>query len=202
MVLGVLVNNMAIKAIIFDCFGVLVVAGHVLMHQDYPQFDDEFNGLQHQSDLGFITRQDFNESVARLTGLSVEEIELKYWSVNKFNQLTMDWVHELKMSGKYKIGMLSNISRDWMDVSLPVFEQQKLFDDVILSGDVRIAKPNPEIFRLMADKLAVQPNECVMIDDLSINIDGARLAGMQGIVYKNLDQARTEFDDLFGSVNA
>lgn len=191
-----------IKAIIFDCFGVLVVAGHVLMHQDYPQFSTEFTELQRQSDLGFITRQQFNESVAKLTGLSAAEVELKYWSINRFNQPTMDWVHELKISGKYKIGMLSNISRDWMDVSLPVFDQQKLFDDLILSGDVKVIKPDPEIFRLMADKLAVHPNECVMIDDLSRNIEGAKLAGMQGVVYKTLDQARAELDILLESVNA
>ena len=193
---------MVIKAIIFDCFGVLVVAGHVLLHQDYPQFSAEFTELQRQSDLGFITRQQFNESVAKLTGLSAADVERLYWSVNRFNQPTMDWVHELKVSGKYKIGMLSNISRDWMDVSLPVFDQQKLFDDILLSGDVKVVKPDPEIFRLMADKLAVHPNECVMIDDLSVNIDGAKLAGMQGIVYKTLDQARAELNNLLGSVNA
>ena len=193
---------MVIKAIIFDCFGLLVVAGHVLLHQDYPQFSAEFTELQRQSDLGFITRQQFNESVAKLTGLSAADVERLYWSVNRFNQPTMDWVHELKVSGKYKIGMLSNISRDWMDVSLPVFDQQKLFDDILLSGDVKVVKPDPEIFRLMADKLAVHPNECVMIDDLSVNIDGAKLAGMQGIVYKTLDQARAELNNLLGSVNA
>lgn len=191
-----------IKAIIFDCFGVLVVAGHVLMHQDYPQFDTEFTELQRQSDLGFITRQQFNESVAKLTGLSAAEVELKYWSINKFNQPTMDWVRELKMSGKYKIGMLSNIGRDWMGAILPVFDQQKMFDDLILSGDVKVIKPDPEIFRLMADKLAVHPNECVMIDDIPINIDGAKLAGMQGIVYKTLDQTRSELNNILGSVNA
>lgn len=193
---------MVIKAIIFDCFGVLVVAGHVLLHQDYPQFSAEFTELQRQSDLGFITRQQFNESVAQLTGLSVVDVERLYWSVNQFNQPTMDWVRELKMSGKYKIGMLSNISRDWMDVSLPVFDRQKLFDDILLSGDVKIVKPDPEIFRLMADKLAIHPNECVMIDDLPRNIEGAKLAGMQGIVYETLDQARAELNRLLESVNA
>lgn len=193
---------MAIKAIIFDCFGVLVVAGHVLMHQDYPQFDAEFTELQLQSDLGNISRQQFNDSAAKLIGTTASEVERRYWSINQFNQLVLDWVHELKMSGKYKIGMLSNISRDWMDTSLPVFEQQQLFDDMIMSGDVRIVKPNPEIFKLMANKLGVLPSECVMVDDLSRNIDGAKQAGMQGIVFKSVGQARAELNKILESTNA
>lgn len=193
---------MAIKAIIFDCFGVLVVAGHVLMHQDYPQFDAEFTELQLQSDLGNISRQQFNDSAAKLIGTTASEVERRYWSINQFNQLVLDWVHELKMSGKYKIGMLSNISRDWMDTSLPVFEQQQLFDDMIMSGDVRIVKPNPEIFKLMANKLGVLPSECVMVDDLSRNIDGAKQAGMQGIIFKSVGQARAELSKILESTNA
>lgn len=200
--MGVLVNSMAIKAIIFDCFGVLVVAGHVLMHQDYPQFNAEFTELQLQSDLGNITRQQFNDSAAKLIGTTASEVERRYWSINQFNQLVLDWVHELKMSGKYKVGMLSNISRDWMDTSLPVFEQQQLFDDMIMSGDVRIVKPNPEIFKLMANKLGVLPSECVMVDDLSRNIDGAKQAGMQGIVFKSVGQARAELNKILESTNA
>lgn len=202
MALGVLVFNMSIKAIIFDCFGVLVVAGHVLMYQDYPQFKSEFKELQNQSDLGKISRQQFNEAVAKLTGLSSSEVDRQYWSINSFNRPTLNWVRDLKMSEKYKIGMLSNISRDWMDVSLPVFEREKLFDEVILSGDVNIIKPDPKIFELMASRLGVLPSECVMIDDMSINIDGAKSAGMQGVVYVSVDQARFELNNLVGLHNA
>jgi len=200
--LEVLDIDMSIKAIIFDCFGVLIVAGHVLMYQNYPQFQSEFRNLQDQSDLGKLSRQQFNEAVSKLIGLSPSEVDRQYWSINRFNQLTIDWVRDLKISGKYKIGLLSNISRDWMDVSLPVFKREKLFDEMILSGDINIIKPDPRIFKLMADRFGVLPSECVMIDDVSANIEGAKLAGMQGIVYASVDQAKAELNNLLGLTNA
>lgn len=193
---------MAVKAIIFDCFGVLIMSGHNRLYRDFPGLQKQISDLQYQTDSGNITRQQFDDSVAKLTGLSSADIEEKYWSVNKFYQSAMDWVRSLKSSNKYKIGMLSNISRDWMDDSLPVFEREKLFDAMILSGEVNMTKPDPGIFKLMAERLGVLPNECIMIDDVAINVNGAKLAGMQGIVYISESQARAELNHLLGLSNA
>lgn len=193
---------MAIKAIIFDCFGVLIQAGHVLLYQDFPQLKAEIKELQHLSDAGKISRQQFNETIAELTGLTPQRVDDQYWGTNKYNQSIIDWVHELKQSGQFKIGMLSNINRDWMNLTLPFFEKDKLFDAMVLSGDVNLVKPDPAIFTLIAAKLAVVPGECVMIDDLLENIEGARLAGMQGIVYVSKDQTQAELNNLLGTFNA
>jgi putative hydrolase of the HAD superfamily/hydrolase len=114
----------------------------------------------------------------------------------------INWVRNLKLAGEYKIGMLSNINRDWMDTSFPFFESEKLFDELVLSGDVNIIKPDPEIFKLAADRLGVEPNECIMIDDVADNIDGAKLAGMYGIVHTSITQSQSEFDHLIETINA
>lgn len=187
---------MAIKAIIFDCFGVLIKAGHVLLRQDYPELVDEISDLQSKSDLGKISRREFNEIIAKSTGLSSQQVEDRYWGTNKYNQPMIDWVRQLKQSGMYKIGMLSNINRDWMDVSLPFFDRENLFDVEVLSSDINLVKPDPEIFKFTANRLGVTPNECVMVDDVSKNIEGAKQAGMQGIIYSSLDQSRIELNHL------
>jgi putative hydrolase of the HAD superfamily len=192
----------AIRAAVFDCFGVLIMAGHSLLYLDYPELKDEIRNLQQQSDSGKITRQQFDDATAKYTGLSPEEVEEKYWSINKFNQPMLDWIHDLKQSGQLKTGMLSNINRDWMDVSLPVFEQEKLFDAMVLSADVGLMKPDPAIFKMMADELSLMPNECVMIDDVASNIDGAKLAGMQGIIYVSPEQTQAELNHLLELNNA
>jgi len=196
------VINMAIKAIIFDCFGVLVKAGHLLLRQDFPNLVDLINDLQAKSDIELISRQQFNDTIAKSTGLSSKEIDDRYWGTNKFNQPMVDWIHDLRQSGKYKIGMLSNISRDWMDVILPFFDRENLFDAEILSGDVHLVKPDPAIFKLMAEKLGVNTSECVMIDDILINIEGAKRAGMHGIVYTSPDQSQSELISLIEQNNA
>jgi haloacid dehalogenase superfamily, subfamily IA, variant 3 with third motif having DD or ED/haloacid dehalogenase superfamily, subfamily IA, variant 1 with third motif having Dx(3-4)D or Dx(3-4)E len=193
---------MVIEAIIFDCFGVLITPGRTILHQDYPQFDKEIYNLDYQSDYGIISQQEFNKSIAEITGLTPREVESRYWDINVHNEPIFAWIRELKLSGKYRIGLLSNVGHGWLKDLLPETERKDLFDTVILSSDVGIIKPDTRIFELMANRLGVLPYECVMIDDTPSNIDGARHADMQGIVFKSIHQAQAEFKRLLESSNA
>jgi HAD superfamily hydrolase (TIGR01509 family) len=193
---------MVIKAIIFDCFGVLVMARRVKLYQDYPQFKTQIDDLGYQSDYGMTSRQQFDDSIAELVGLTPEEVEARYWATNVRNEAAIAWVRELKSSGQYKIGMLSNIGRGFINDSLPMTEQTSLFDEVVLSCDVGMIKPDPRIFELAAERLGVAPYECIMIDDLPSNIDGAERAGMQGVVFGSINQAQADFKQLLGPTRA
>jgi putative hydrolase of the HAD superfamily len=193
---------MAIKAIIFDCFGVLVKSGHDLLRQDFPDLINIINDLQFKSDSGDLSRNQYNQTIAELIKLTPQQVDDRYWGINKFNQPVIDWIKQLRQSGEYKIGLLSNISRDWMDVCLPFFDRNNLFDEEILSGDVHIIKPNPAIFTLMSDKLNVAAGDCVMIDDMLHNIKGAKQAGMNGILFNSISQTQTDFNNLLGQDNA
>ena len=193
---------MAIKAIIFDCFGVLIMPGRTLLYQSFPQFSTEINDLEHQSDYGMLSRYDFNNSVAKLVGITAEDVESKYYDVNVRNKEAIDWIRELKSSGCYKIGLLSNVGSGWLNDFLIESERSELFDAVVLSSDVGMIKPDVEIFELIAARLGVDPFECVMVDDLSSNIDGAARADMQGIVFSSAAQARIELDNILDSNNA
>jgi putative hydrolase of the HAD superfamily len=61
-----------------------------------------------------------------------------------------------------------------------------------------MVKPEVAIFQLMADKLGLKPQECVMIDDKPINVEGAKNAGMHAIMFINQDQALDELQNLLG----
>jgi phosphoglycolate phosphatase-like HAD superfamily hydrolase len=63
-------NYKMIKAIIFDCFGVLVKSGHNLLRQDFPELSNLVDELQGKSDFGVLTRQEFNQIVAEKTNLT------------------------------------------------------------------------------------------------------------------------------------
>jgi len=65
-------------------------------------------------------------------------------------------VKELKKSGEYKIGLLSNIGRDWLKDVLPTEERRVLFDAEVLSSDVNMVKPSLEIFEIAAQRLGVR----------------------------------------------
>ena len=59
-----------------------------------------------------------------------------------------------------------------------------LFDDIVVSAEVGMAKPRPEIFRLAADRLGLAPDACVFVDDWDKNVDAARAAGMQAVLHR------------------
>jgi HAD superfamily hydrolase (TIGR01509 family) len=56
-----------------------------------------------------------------------------------------------------------------------------LFDDVVVSADVGMAKPDTQIYALAAHRLGLPASECVFIDDLTANVDAARDAGMHAV---------------------
>ncbi len=193
---------MAIKAIIFDCFGVLIKSGHNLLRQDFPELSNLVDELSAKSDIGALDRGEFNEIIAQKTNLTAHEIDIRYWGSNQYDYEVINMAKNFRNSGKYKVGLLSNISRSWMVNILGYFEQEIKFDEIILSGDINMVKPDPEIFKLMANKLNLLPEECVMIDDVAANINGARIAGMHGIVFFSAEQAKEELNNLLDMNNA
>ncbi len=187
---------MAVKAVIFDCFGVLITIGRDLLHQTYPQFSDQLTELERKSDSGLVSRSEFYNSVVAITGISMDDAMNKYYSVENYNQSSIDLIKQVKATGRYKIGLLSNIGRGWLDDFLPIMNSMNLFDAVILSSDIGIIKPDPKIFELMAEKLGVNTDECIMIDDTPVNIASAINTGMQGIIFDSIDQAKTDLGKL------
>lgn len=90
-------------------------------------------------------------------------------------------VKELKAKG-YQVLLLSNASVRQHEYwpRIPVSE---LFDGKLISSDVHLVKPQPEIYRLLCDTFHVHAEECFFIDDAPINIEGAYEAGIQGAVF-------------------
>jgi HAD superfamily hydrolase (TIGR01509 family) len=192
----------AIKAIIFDCFGVLIMGGRQSMVQDFPDKKQELNDLSVRSDYGFIQRDEYAQEMITLTGVTPEEFERKYWSKNVHNEPMFDWVRALKKEGKYKIGLLSNIGIKWLDEFLPEEERRTLFDDAILSHEVGMVKPDRKVFELAAQRLGVETNECIMIDDLIENTDAAVSVGMHAVVYASVGEAKEEVARIISESNA
>jgi epoxide hydrolase-like predicted phosphatase len=73
-----------------------------------------------------------------------------------------------------------------------------MFDDIVISGEVGLRKPEPEIFLLAARRLELKPDECVFVDDLGLNVDGSRAVGMNGILHTSYDETRHALETLFG----
>jgi putative hydrolase of the HAD superfamily len=84
--------------------------------------------------------------------------------------------------------------------SLYVAEVMALFDHVIESAKIGFRKPDPRIYRMMAEALGVDPENCIYLDDLGINLKPAREMGMTTIKVVTASQAIAELEAATGLV--
>ena len=94
---------------------------------------------------------------------------------------TEELIAELKEKG-YGIYLLSNASYRQHDY-WPKLPASRYFDGTLVSADVKLVKPQPEIYRLLCETFSLVPDECVFIDDAINNAEGAFLCGMHPIVF-------------------
>lgn len=110
------------------------------------------------------------------------------------NKQLLDFIQQ-KLKPSHKIGLLSNSSGQGMQEFFSD-KDKLLFDDMVFSGQVGVAKPNPEIYKIAAKRLGVEPEECIYIDDDDYRVEGAKAAGMQTILYKDFYQTKTDLEAL------
>lgn len=189
-----------IRAIIFDCFGVLTNApwkeflGSLPAAQQQPASD-----LNHALDSGFITLNEFLQKIEELTGMSPPLVEEIINPGPEKNTVLLGYIKTL--GDTYKVGLLSNVSSNWISEVLLSKQEANLFSDMVLSHEVGMIKPNPKIYHLAAQRLGCEPGECVMVDDSEGNCQGAEAVGMKAIVYKNFVQFQQELSPLLSDSN-
>jgi putative hydrolase of the HAD superfamily len=189
----------AIKAVIFDCFGVLYVdSKQSLLESISAERVQELRDIYQQSDHGFLGRDEYLQAVATISGKSVAEIEGFIASEHRFNEQLGDYIVS-SLRPNYKIGMLSNIGRGWIDDFFDKNQIHDLFDAVTLSGEEGITKPHPRIYEIMAERLGVKPEQCIMIDDIPENCAGADAVGMKAIHYTSNQQVITDLKKLLAN---
>jgi 2-haloacid dehalogenase len=97
---------------------------------------------------------------------------------------TVAVVSELKERG-HRVYVLGNWGREEFDRALPRFDFLDWFDDILLSGDCGILKPDPGIFEIAENRFGLVPEQTVFIDDRSDNVAAAISRNWNGIVFEN-----------------
>ena len=190
-----------IRGIIFDCFGVLYHGSlDYLRELAPPDRVGEVTDLSHSYDYGYITQSDYFIGVGQVIGRTPDEVRQICQEQHVRNGVLVDYVRSLRPA--YKTALLSNVGRGFIESLFTDEELKELFDAEILSNEVGMAKPSAEIYQFAANKLGLSPDQCVMIDDIGRNVEGARTVGMQGILYQNMKQFRTELTSLLEGKDA
>lgn len=189
-----------VKAIVFDCFGVLVTEAWLPFKKQYLSDDPakfaEASDTAKKANLGLITHHDFINKAAELAGISADDA-WAYISRNVPDEELFAYIAELKQT--YKIGFLSNIASNYLNRMFTP-EQLDLFDVTELSYESGFIKPEPRAYIDMAKKMDVEIGDSVMVDDQERNITGALEAGMQAILYKDVGQFKADLSKLLKQV--
>lgn len=185
------------KAIIFDCFGVLVAQSlQAFIQKHFPDQPENIAEMYRLDDLasrGELSWKQYETEVAALAGITNQQV----WDELDNNPPNIELLEYIRdeLKPKYKIGFLSNASDNWLE-QLFTDEQQQLFDDVILSYQVGLAKPDAEIFRLAAQNLGMLPEQCIFVDDLARYCEGAEATGMRALQYSDFSLFKSELRAL------
>ena len=188
-----------IKALIFDCFGVFYpdpVFTYIRDPATPREKADALHLLDQQAAIGILSKDIFVRQAAQLLGITGNKCERQFFHSDNRNEQLITLINNLRKS--YKVAMLSNIGGDMMDGFFSVEEQRKLFDVVILSGNVKMAKPERFIFELTCRQLGVKLTETIMVDDMQTTCDIVKTFGMQSVCYMNFEQCKAELTAILG----
>lgn len=176
---------MAIKAVIFDCFGVLVRDGWLPFCEKHFGHDTELReqarATNWRVNTGHITYDEYIAENAKLAGIDEKQARAEIES-NLPNDALFELIKELKPD--YKVAVLSNAAENWLE-HLFGRDRAQLFDATLLSYEIQAMKPDPIMYETIAERLDVTPSECLFIDDQQRYCEGAQAIGMEAICYQD-----------------
>jgi 2-haloacid dehalogenase len=199
-------NN--IHAIIFDFGGVLINWEPRLVFQKFFPGDPEavesfmaeirFADWNLQQDRGYPFEQAVTELTAQFPqyGHIIQDYDISWEeSISGIIPGTVKLLEELKSQG-YPIYGLTNWNHDKFSLVKQKYGFFHLFESILVSGEVKLVKPDPAIYNLLLSQIKQNPENCVMIDDSVKNIDASRELGFISILFISPEQLREELTRL------
>ena len=190
-----------IKAIIFDFGGVLIDWSPHNLYKDYFPDNAAIDAFLEEVDFyNWNAQQDkgrlFAEAVEVQSAKFPHRAELikayaDNWinSITGVNQGTVDLLYRLKEKG-YPVYGLSNWSAETYAIVKDQFAFLKDLNDVVLSGAVKMIKPEPGIFYYLLGRIPEEAQECLFIDDSLPNIQTAQSLGFQTVHFQSAEDLK------------
>lgn len=184
-----------IKEIIFDCFGVLTEDSWLAFLRKYGHLvpGDSLQYANHAYDTGQIRMDDLVDEVHKLTSLDKTEIKSMISYQQQPNQAVFKVAQDLKNQG-YKLGIISNVGSP-LDTILPA-ESLEIFDEITLSYQAGVAKPDRGIFEYHLRRVGLTAEEVIFIDDRAINCKSAEQLGIKTIVFESVELLEQQLDEF------
>ncbi len=197
--------NNDFKVILFDL-------GRVLMHIDFEAFPNglglttkeqrspfNFEMIQHTVRIHETGKISTNEFLDLLYVIFQQKYSREK-ILNAFDSIIVEDNQEIiplveNIRRHYRIAILSNTCISHWEKVQRISSLIKLFPDVFTSFQLGAMKPSPIVYEKVCESMNVEPHEVIFIDDLKENIDGAITAGMNGIVFRDVDSIKYLMND-------
>jgi epoxide hydrolase-like predicted phosphatase len=146
-------------------------------------------------EIGAMSEDEFEQAFGRRLGLNDSKhlIDSMFAGMRPLEPM-VEAVRELRRGGVLT-GLVSN---SWSTAHYDRTLLAELFDQVVISAEVGFHKPQPEIYRLAAERLGVRPEACLFVDDLRENCEGAEAVGMSAIRHRDPATTISRLAELTG----
>jgi len=129
--------------------------------------------------------------------VAMHDFAERYFAQLRPNDEMVAFLRELRATRGVRLAMLTNNVREWEPrwrAMLPDIDG--MFEVIVDSAFVGMRKPDPEIYKLTLDRLALPPGACVFLDDIELNCDAARDVGLHAVHFTATDQAIRDVEAL------
>jgi len=156
--------------------------------------DPHARGLLEELECGRIDEAEFEPRFAELLGVEPERLIDRLFAGMTPDETMLEGVRTARRRGVCT-GLLSN---SWGAGRYDRAAFGELFDATVISGEVGIRKPAPEIYALAAKRMQRAPERCVFVDDLPGNLKPASTLGMATVLHRDAEQTLGELEELLG----
>ena len=197
-----------IKNIIFDFGGVLVDWNpHYLFDKYFNDLDEANYFVENVCNSEWNAEMDggkpFEQAVRERSAMFPKYAEaLRLYQTNWMDTMgeeipgMYDLIKSLKINGFPVIYGLTNWSAETFPTVQKTYRIFSLIDKIVVSGEVRQLKPNPEIFHTLLDKYSLKAEESLFIDDNLKNVEGAKAVGINAVLFRGVEKLREDLKNL------
>ncbi len=143
-------------------------------------------------ETGAVPEEEFEVQFAPHLGVDAAGLIDRLFAGSRPDELMLEAVRRARAGG-VRTGLVSN---SWGTRRYPREVLAELFDGVVISGDVGIRKPTPEIYALGARSIGLDPEACVFVDDLPFNLAPAAELGMATVHHRTTEETLDELERL------
>ena len=173
------------KTIVFDMYGVIIKDPHGGL---MPYINRVFPGLDEQNVYSLWAAAASGEMPSpafwrRIGDENPAKTEREYLDGVEIDEMFVPAAETLRKN--FRLALLSNDISEWNRFLRGKFDLDRFFEAVVVSGDVGRRKPDPEIWKVLLEKLEAGADDCVFVDDRRSNLKPAAQMGMDVILFNS-----------------